>query len=586
MDAQPLSPDRVSGAAVHVLAPSQAHTPSGVEARPRAWAISPRLALAASLIVCAAMVIAFGSRGITDESAVSLQGDMPRYLVDGTYFLDLLRDHPFANIGTLVEYTRLYFARYPALSLGHHPLLLPIAEVPAFAMFGVSVAAARVVVLAFAVAGICCWFFAVRILEGRATAFAAAVLLATTPVVVEMSQAVLSETPTMMLVLASVLFLVRFARDGRTSDFILFTAATVLSVYAKHLAAMMFPAYAVFLVATVGVRRLLRRDVVATLVIGALLLVPAVLLTMRFGFYNVSVTMYNAVHSEPESGYRLFRVAALAYRYVPIPTLVVALAGAALTVLRPTRGSAFALLWLAVVGAEMLALATSSDAGRYAAYWLPAFALLAARLLVAACRIAPRAIIVAALVLLTAYQGWAAAGQAPVGAGGYEEAAQFVVSHNRGATILYNGIVDTGYFVFYVRKHDPERQQIILRADKLLTTSEMGNLSVHQQINAPQEIYALLDKYGTAYVVTEDVPVRAPALRWLQEVLTSDRFVERRRIPIETRDRRLRGASIVIYEYRDARPPRADASLHIGLPLIQDTVDVRLEDLLQRRYVR
>ena len=31
--------------------------------------------------------------------------------------------------------------------------------------------------------------------------------------------------------------------------------------------------------------------------------------------------------------------------------------------------------------------------------------------------------------------------------------------------------VDTGYFVFFTRKHDPHQDLIVLRADKLLVTS-------------------------------------------------------------------------------------------------------------------
>ena len=38
-----------------------------------------------------------------------------------------------------LRYAQHYFARYPALSLGHHPILLPVTLVPFYAIFGVSV---------------------------------------------------------------------------------------------------------------------------------------------------------------------------------------------------------------------------------------------------------------------------------------------------------------------------------------------------------------------------------------------------------------------------------------------------------------
>ena len=55
----------------------------------------------------------------TSEGTISLNGDMPRYLMNGVYVLDLVRDRPFSSLDTLIEYTELYYGRYPALSLGH-----------------------------------------------------------------------------------------------------------------------------------------------------------------------------------------------------------------------------------------------------------------------------------------------------------------------------------------------------------------------------------------------------------------------------------------------------------------------------------
>ena len=42
-------------------------------------------------IICVVICILAG-RGITDEGMVSLQGDMPRYLMNGVFLQDLVRD--------------------------------------------------------------------------------------------------------------------------------------------------------------------------------------------------------------------------------------------------------------------------------------------------------------------------------------------------------------------------------------------------------------------------------------------------------------------------------------------------------------
>ncbi len=71
-------------------------------------------------ILCIVALL-LSTKGITDEGTVSLQGDPPHHMMNGVYFYDLIRDFPFTNP---IEYTLQYFARYPALSLGHQNNLI------------------------------------------------------------------------------------------------------------------------------------------------------------------------------------------------------------------------------------------------------------------------------------------------------------------------------------------------------------------------------------------------------------------------------------------------------------------------------
>ncbi len=96
-------------------------------------------------ILCTVAIL-LSTKGITDEGTVSLNGDSPRHMMNGVYFFDLIRDFPFSNP---IEYTLQYFARYPALSLGHHPFLLGVAEAPFYAVFGISVFSARLTIVFF-----------------------------------------------------------------------------------------------------------------------------------------------------------------------------------------------------------------------------------------------------------------------------------------------------------------------------------------------------------------------------------------------------------------------------------------------------
>jgi hypothetical protein len=187
----------------------------------------------------------------------------------------------------------------------------------------------------------------------------------------------------------------------------------------------------------------------------------------------------------------------------------------------------------------------------------------------------------AALALVTLVDGISAARVRPVGASGYEQAAAYVVERGDSPTTLYSASIDTGYFVFFVRKHDRDTRQIVLRSDKILTTSLMGDLSVESQIEGPEDIYPLLDAYGTRLVVIEDHDTGSPALDWLREELQGDRFVERRRFPVLTRDRRLADVDVVVYEYLDAKPADTNAEVDVNLPIIGRDIELRLGEILK-----
>src|SRR5258705_53601 len=111
-----------------------------------------RLAYQLAVIGLAALLM---SRGMGDEGAIWLHADTPHYLLNGVFLTDVLRDHPFA---APMAYAQLYFARYPGLTLGHHPLLTPIVEVPFFTLFGVSVWAGRLSVLCTLGVMLLVWF--------------------------------------------------------------------------------------------------------------------------------------------------------------------------------------------------------------------------------------------------------------------------------------------------------------------------------------------------------------------------------------------------------------------------------------------
>ena len=167
-------------------------------------------------------------------------------------------------------------------------------------------------------------------------------------------------------------------------------------------------------------------------------------------------------------------------------------------------------------------------------------------------------------------------------ADGYEEAARYVVENQKGEIVLYSSKVDSGYFIFFTRKHDPHQDIIVFRADKILATNKMDHI-VENRINKREEIYEILQDFGICYVVLEDKEYESYPLRWLREEVESDRFILRRRIPITSNDDRLQDVALDIYEFKGYTPPKRGKVLEMNIPLIGKSISVKLDNLLHNR---
>jgi hypothetical protein len=264
---------------------------------------------------------------------------------------------------------------------------------------------------------------------------------------------------------------------------------------------------------------------------------------------------------------------------------VLAGAGLLTAALRRDRRALLFLYWGISASLSLLLLTRSLDPSRYSIGWMPAFIGLAAS--VTAAGTWPRTRVAAAAVAGVVVVQALAAQALPIRrTRGYEEAAAYVMQHFRGGTILYNGLVDTGLFPFFVRKHDPGRRAIVLRGNKLFTTSLIDRLSIEDRISAPGEIRQIMDRYGTVYLVLEEVDTGSPVLNWVADVVAAGGFVERFSVPLEETDERAAGVTLRVFEYVDAKPPDPDAVLDLRLPAVGKTLDVRLGDLLARKYLR
>jgi hypothetical protein len=532
---------------------------------------------AASLLVA----VVIGSRGITDEGAIFVQDDMPRYLMTGTFLHDFLGSGAGWTFSSAMTYAEHYFAQYPALSIGHHPPLFPLSLVPFYAIFGVSVFAARVAVLAFFVLSLVLLYRLVNRVYDEEAAGWACLLFASSPVMVPFAQRVYSEMPTIALVLGALNALMRFRDSGRIRDYLLFIGLALGTLATRQLAVFMWPAYIVLLVTGGGWRRLARRDVISVTLAGAVLVGLIALATVKLAPSSVAVVrnVFN------EDSFLLGRVAVLGpvFRAHLLPALgFVTAAGLLMALVRRDRRIMLGVYWMVSVLASALLITGWVEPVRYSLVAVPAYCVCAASLVSAARGPALRWTFTVALALAVGWSLWSSRETRPPSMGGYEVAARFVVAEAAGRsapTVLYSASADSGAFVFFVRKHDSARRLVVLRSDKLLTTSMMRQVSVEDRIRSPQEIYPLLDRYGTRFVVIEDMPSGSIVLDWLRDELRGGRFIERRRIAVDQTDSSRRGREVVVYEYKHAKPADPDAEIDLNLPLVGREIRVRLSAL-------
>jgi 4-amino-4-deoxy-L-arabinose transferase-like glycosyltransferase len=532
-------------------------------------------AMLPSLGVLCVVVLLLSTRGISSEGTVSLQGDMPRYLMNGAYFWDLLHDLPITH---LVEYTYHYYARYPALSLGHHPLLPGVAEVPFFAVFGVSVFAARLSILCFTLIAVIAWFRLSELIYGRRIAILSALLFATTPFIVEYSRVVMSEIPALAMVVVAAYWLCRYCETLRRRDALFFAVAAAASAYGKYHCVFMLPIFVAYLAIRHGVSSLFSRDALLAGGLTALLVAPLIPMTVEFSRVNLMWVEHAGHVSRVNSANLLYYLNALWEHQVTIPVLLLSATSLGISAFRRDRRVLLFVMWIVGFYVEMTYTAVHDP--RFAIYWIPPFCLLAASCLAYAPSRRWTVGVTAGLVLLVAYQFILAARSEPEYADGYEEAAQYVLEHRKGESVLFSGKVDSGFFVFFVRKHDSDKDLVVLRADKILVTSLLGWI-LREQPKTPQEIHQALHDFGVGYVVIEDTAYTSPTLELLRQELKGNDFVLRKRIPIHTNRRDLRGVDLAIYEHLAYTPAKRDRLLDMQIPLIGGKITLPFGDLLR-----
>ncbi|HEY5956867.1 MAG TPA: glycosyltransferase family 39 protein, partial [Polyangiaceae bacterium] len=193
------------------------------------------------LLVVAAAAVAF-SRHITAGGFEFC--DEPVHAMDGVLLRDFLMTGPVAWKDP-VGFTLQQYAHHPSLGLvGVYPPGYAMVEALFFAFFGVSLLAARLLVLVFALAAVAGTYLLLIRLGSRWFATAAAASLVAMPIVVVWSRRVMLEMPTLAVVVWLFLALDLYLDCPGRARLLIVALLAVAAAFFKQTALVVLPAFA------------------------------------------------------------------------------------------------------------------------------------------------------------------------------------------------------------------------------------------------------------------------------------------------------------------------------------------------------
>jgi hypothetical protein len=527
-------------------------------------------------------------RQITNATLIHTDAD--RYLMDGIFFVDFFREMPLDRI---YDFTARYYVQYPALSISYKMPFFPMVEAIFNAVFGLHVWSSRLAVLAFALCGVTAWYKLIQRIFSNEIAFWSSLVLVTTPFLVQWAWYPMSEIPFLSMTLLTAFFFYRYTEDLKPGYLYLTAVFLGLSVLTKQTAVFMILWFVPYLLVRPGWSRCLKRkEIWISFLLGLLCLAPFIFITLRYGTHNILQSI--GVNRLANPGWRFdwnnlkIYWLTLAKVHLTLPVFLLSLAGLGGALLK--RDFKVIYFVFSIFATYIFFTYLVAKDARYPISWIPAFSLFAVLpLFYLQRKKIIRRVVAGVLFLIIGYQVGRAYAVTPQYAVGYREAAEYVIHHRNSPMVLFDGHFD-GHFIYFIRVLDPAKSIFVLRADKLLNSpavKKSNGIKFRQGKKLSQaDIQNILDEYGVEYLVVETktyvpmdnrgypLPPRHPELYEL--LANREQFQLVKEIPIRSNWGSLRGQTVKIYWYVNAKPRSAEF-IEYNVPVIGTTIKVPLE---------
>lgn len=136
--------------------------------------------------------------------------------------------------------------------------------------------------------GVIAWFQLIKTAYNETAALLSSLLLVITPFIVEFSRMVMSEIPTLSLIMITIYFFYKYCETDRRKYAFAFSVALLLSIYAKHIAIFLIPVMILYLLIRKGIRSLIKQEIIIASLVAAVFLLPLIYITWNFSHANLS----------------------------------------------------------------------------------------------------------------------------------------------------------------------------------------------------------------------------------------------------------------------------------------------------------
>ncbi len=517
--------------------------------------------------------------------------DADRIGMDGVFMMDFIGDLPGSALN-IYDYTIGYYAKYPALSIGYRPAFFPLIEAFFYAIFGLSHLSARLAVLFFLFLGMIFWVLLVQKIYDPPTALLSLLLWVTNPYVYQYAQQPMLEIPTLSISIICVYCLCKYETDPSLAHGIILGTVTGLALWTNQKSGFLLLLLLSYPFIKGKGKLLLARNTWISAGIILAFLIPLVCITLWLGDQNLEQSI--GIGSRRPSGdwlarLRLFKNLWFLYHdHLSVPVLLLAIIGMGGCFIRKDAGSL--IFVLGIVCVYLFFTMIKVKVSRYPMCWIPFFALFAAiglqKLVAWLERVSKTrkpfiryAVICLPLILQLSHFPNVFVGYA----GGYEEAATYVLQRTRSPVIFFEGYANS-QFIFFARKHDPDRQFVILRGDKLISSSSLSykkKLEIH--LHDKEEIHKAFSDLGVQFAVVESINISGMKIYdELRDLLRdSSRFKLHKKVKVKSNISSLKDQTLLVYENLGYEEVTEDQVLHLRLPIVGQTIKVKLKKILR-----